>query len=166
MHTIFGFDTLYSEYKFDQHICEVPLLHHERLDGSGYPFGKTREQIPEMVKIATISDVFDALTNEREYRKKIKPHIAIEYLLNSCGTHFDSYLVSKFVTYVSLFPVGATVLLNTGEKGIVIYNNSKFPSRPIVRVLYGSDDKKLIYRKDIDLSLNYNYYVLDILDNI
>lgn len=166
LHTIMGFDILYNTYKFDQISCEIALLHHERLDGSGYPFGKTREEIPEIVKIASIGDVFDALTNDREYRKRLKPHIAIEYLLNSSTTHFDSYLVSKFVPYISLFSIGTYVLLNSREKGIVIYNNVKFPSRPVVRIIYDSEGKKLTYRKDIDLSINYNYYILDIIENL
>lgn len=166
MHTIIGYDILSSEYKFEQHISEIALYHHERLDGSGYPFGKTRDEIPQMAKIVAIVDVFDALVSDREFRKRLKPHMAIEYLLNSCATHFDSYIVSKFVPFISLFQIGTPVILNTREKGIVIHNNPKFPSRPIVRVFYDSEGKRLAYKKDIDLALNFHYYIVDVLEDL
>lgn len=166
MHTIIGYDILNSEYKFESNVCEIALYHHERLDGTGYPFGKTREEIPQTSKIVAVADVFDALTSDREFRKRLKPHMAIEYLLNSCSTHFDSYIVSKFVTFISLFQVGTPVLLNTREKGIVLYNNPKFPSRPIVRILYDNEGKRLFYKKDVDLSLNFHYYITDVLEEL
>ncbi|AZT90444.1 HD-GYP domain-containing protein [Caldicellulosiruptor changbaiensis] len=166
MHTIMGYDILNSEYKFDQHVSEIALYHHERLDGSGYPFGKTRDEIPQTAKIVAVVDVFDALVSDREFRKRLKPHMAIEYLLNSCSTHFDSYIVSKFVTFISLFQVGTPVILNTREKGIVVHNNPRFPSRPIVRIFYDSEGRKLPYKKDIDLALNFHYYIVDVLEDI
>lgn len=166
MHTIVGYDILSSEYKFEQNVAEIALFHHERLDGSGYPFGKTRDEIPQMAKIVAVADVFDALVSDREFRKRLKPHMAIEYLLNSCLSHFDSYIVSKFVTFISLFQIGTPVVLNTREKGIVVHNNPKFPSRPIVRIFYDSEGKRLAFRKDIDLALNFYYYIVDVLDDL
>ena len=59
----------------------LPVLeHHERLDGSGYPFGKKRHQLSEFGMIAAVVDVYDALTSDRPYRKAVTPHHALQML--------------------------------------------------------------------------------------
>lgn len=59
---------------------DIILYHHEKLDGSGYPFGLTEEQIPLLTQIATVADIFDALTSERSYRKKLSDEEAFEIM--------------------------------------------------------------------------------------
>lgn len=60
---------LLKEHKLPDTIIDMVLYHHERLDGSGYPFGLKGEDIPEHVRIAAVADVYDALTTDRSYRK-------------------------------------------------------------------------------------------------
>ena len=74
--------------------------HHERLDGSGYPAGKTRENIHQFARIAAIVDVFDALTTRRPYKGAIDTFSAFNVMKRELGTHFEP---GYFETFVRLF---------------------------------------------------------------
>ncbi len=75
---------------------EIPYYHHEKWDGSGYPRGLKGEQIPLEARIFAVVDVWDALTNDRPYRKAITPQEALEYIRSQAGTHFDPKVVEAF----------------------------------------------------------------------
>lgn len=117
------------------------LEHHERVDGSGYPEGKTAAQITETAKILAIADVYDALASDRPYRKGLFPVEAIEYVQGNCDTHFDFNIVQVFVRKVALFPVGSFVLLSNGATALVVENFEGLTQRPSVRVFMHDDVK-------------------------
>lgn len=75
----------------------VALTHHERWDGSGYPFGLTGDEIPLAGRIVAIADVFDALSSRRRYKDPIDVERAFEMLLEDAGRHFDPDLVDHFL---------------------------------------------------------------------
>jgi putative nucleotidyltransferase with HDIG domain len=70
--------------------------HHERYDGTGYPDGLAREEIPLLARIIAVADVFDAMTSERIYRKQLSPKDAKKIILSGSGTHFDPTVVNAF----------------------------------------------------------------------
>jgi len=74
----------------------VALHHHEKWDGSGYPFGLAGEAIPIEARIVALADVFDALTSERPYKKAWSVEAALQYVEEQSGRHFDPQLVSLF----------------------------------------------------------------------
>jgi putative two-component system response regulator len=74
----------------------IALTHHERVDGTGYPFGKSGGDIPIEGRIAAIADVFDALTTARPYRPAFSPAVAIEMMRKQRGRHFDPTLLDLF----------------------------------------------------------------------
>ncbi len=80
-----------------QRCCKVPktvaLYHHEKWDGSGYPFGLAGEQIPLEARIVAICDVFDALTSTRPYKQAWTVEAALDYLQQQRGLHFEPALV-------------------------------------------------------------------------
>jgi len=76
---------------------EIAISHHEKWDGSGYPYGLKGEEIPISGRIVALSDVFDALTSERPYKKAWSIEAALEYVQSNSGTHFDPILVHHFV---------------------------------------------------------------------
>lgn len=76
-----------------QRALPLVLHHHELLDGSGYPDGLRGEQIPPLVRILTVADVFDALVSERPYRAAWPVDQAIAYLRQNAGTKFDAAAV-------------------------------------------------------------------------
>lgn len=77
--------------------AEIALTHHEKWDGSGYPYGLSGEAIPLTGRIAALADVFDALTSVRPYKKAWTVDSAIDLIKDSSGIHFDPDLVSVFL---------------------------------------------------------------------
>lgn len=77
-------------------IAHLILKHHERYDGNGYPLGLKGEDIPIECRILSIVDTFDAMTNDRPYRKALPVNVAIEEIIAHAGTQFDPELVEIF----------------------------------------------------------------------
>lgn len=75
----------------------VILYHHERWDGTGYPFGLKAQDIPLESRIISIVDVYDALTSKRSYKAAWSKEKALSYLVEESGNMFDPYLVSCFL---------------------------------------------------------------------
>ncbi|MGZ9164452.1 MAG: HD-GYP domain-containing protein, partial [Anaerolineales bacterium] len=82
---------------FLKYALEIPYYHHEKWNGTGYPHGLKGELIPLAARIFTIADVWDALTNDRPYRKAWSPSKAIEYIREKSGTDFDPKIVEVFL---------------------------------------------------------------------
>lgn len=78
-------------------VSDAVLFHHERLDGSGYPFGLKGDAIPLSAKIVSIADCFDAITTDRPYQKRQSPRYAFKVLEESADTSFSSDLVPLFI---------------------------------------------------------------------
>jgi len=79
---------------------DIPYCHHEKWDGSGYPQKLKGDQIPLVARIFAIVDVWDALTNDRTYRKKWTKQKALEYIKEQSGSHFDPHIADVFLNYV------------------------------------------------------------------
>jgi len=75
----------------------IARTHHEKWDGSGYPFGLTGEKIPIYGRIVALADVFDALTNKRCYKPAFDLETSIEIIRKSSGSHFDPAVVDAFL---------------------------------------------------------------------
>ena len=75
----------------------VALGHHERFDGSGYPYGRASAEIPLCARIVAVADVFDALTSERPYKRAWPNEDAFAYLKQQRGKHLDPELVEAFI---------------------------------------------------------------------
>lgn len=96
-HTVIGAELLAghdSDLMKMAHV--IALTHHEKWDGSGYPFGLKGKNIPIEGRICAICDVFDALTSERPYKKAWSIQDSLEEIYKSSGSHFDPYLVEQF----------------------------------------------------------------------
>lgn len=77
--------------------ASVALTHHERMDGSGYPRGLRGEEIPLEGRIAAVGDVFDALTNDRVYRRALPVEHALDIMRAARSSRFDPDLLDVFV---------------------------------------------------------------------
>ena len=75
---------------------EIALSHHERWDGSGYPFKLEGEMIPLSARIVAIADVYDALRMKRSYKNELSHDEAVQYIFENAGKHFDPLLVTHF----------------------------------------------------------------------
>jgi len=84
--------------EFLKPVLPIILYHHENYDGSGYPSGLKREQIPIGARILSIVDAFEAMTIERPYKNRLSIADAIEELKRNSGTQFDPKVVNAFVS--------------------------------------------------------------------
>jgi HD-GYP domain-containing protein (c-di-GMP phosphodiesterase class II) len=76
--------------------------HHEKLDGTGYPFGKTAQELPDYVRMTTISDVFDAISTTRCYKEGLPSFRALETMRDEMTGQVDGKLFSEFVKMLNL----------------------------------------------------------------
>lgn len=83
-----------------QHIAKFILCHHERWDGTGYPSGLSGEEIPVISRIISIVDAYDAMIQDRAYRKALTPKKAAAEIMENAGTQFDPVLAKLFVEKV------------------------------------------------------------------
>ena len=81
MHTVYGYE-ICMKYEQFSYLAPIARYHHENLDGSGYPDGLKDKQIPEEAKLIKIADIWDALTQRRQYKEAFKPSKAAEIMLN------------------------------------------------------------------------------------
>jgi HD-GYP domain-containing protein (c-di-GMP phosphodiesterase class II) len=160
-HTIYGYEILKNNKKVSMVSAFIAFGHHERYDGSGYPLQLKGESIHHCARIVAVADVYDALTSDRVYRKKIKPHEAIEYILSLSAHHFDEEIVQSFIRFVAIYPVGTGVILNTKERGVVISENKDMPTKPVIRVVYSEKGKKVSKYYEIDLSSSKNVFITE-----
>jgi len=117
----------------------IVLRHHERWDGSGYPDGKSGEQIHEMARIAAIADVYDAITSERPYAPARPPHEGVRAIMSGAGTQFDPTIAAVFARLVAPFPPGLELRLADGRRALVVSVPEEQLDRPLVRVIDGPD---------------------------
>jgi len=97
-HAMFGYELLRgSTSHLLQAAAEIAKGHHEKFDGSGYPYGIAGDAIPIFSRIVAVADVFDALTSERPYKKAWEVEDAVAFLNSGSGTHFDPACVKAFL---------------------------------------------------------------------
>ena len=75
---------------------EIILYHHEKVDGSGYPYGLKGDEIPYITRIFTVADVFDALTSNRPYKKSFSLEESMKIIRDDARTHFDKEIIDVF----------------------------------------------------------------------
>lgn len=94
-HVFYGYEYIKSK-KMSSSIAEAVLYHHERFDGQGY-IGLSGEKIPLFSRIITVADAFDAMTNDRPYRKALSFEEALEEIKKNSGTQFDPEITDIFI---------------------------------------------------------------------
>ncbi len=147
-----GYNYLKTQ-KIDARVKEACLFHHERCDGSGYPYGLTGDKIPEFAKIVSIADVYDAMTARRVYRGPVCPFKVIRVFEDEGYSKYDPKYLLPFLENVVASYMNNTVSLSNGELGEIIMINQHYLSRPVVRCQNN---------KFIDLSQNGDIEILEI----
>lgn len=140
--------------------AKCSLLHHERFDGSGYPFHMKGEDIPEIVQIVAISDVYDALISPRPYRQAYTESEAVEFLFGAGDRFFDAELVKAFLKNISVFPISTTLKLSSGQVGVVAAHASGLSHRPLLRIIREADGTRVSHPYELDLTKKRDVVVL------
>jgi len=134
-HVIYGYNTLKDLVELSPTARQVIMLHHEKLDGSGYPNGFIDDQIPLTARIVAVCDIFSAIVADRTYNSRISVDMAIEIIRSASPIKLDAEVVHTLVQVIDVYPQGTIVELSNGDVGIVIENNQGSPTRPIVRII-------------------------------
>jgi putative two-component system response regulator len=98
-HSRKGYDLL-ARVPYLKESLDIPLHHHEKYNGTGYPDGLSGENIPLSARLFAIVDVFDALTSNMPYREAWSKTKAVAYLREQKGIHFDPNLVDVFISMI------------------------------------------------------------------
>jgi HD-GYP domain-containing protein (c-di-GMP phosphodiesterase class II) len=108
--------------------------HHERLDGSGYPDGRTADTIHEFARICAIVDVFDAVSSERPYKPGSPPHVAVNLISDGVNRgRLDPRVVAAFRRVCLPYPLGSEVVVGGDVLGVVSGVDAAEPWMPTVR---------------------------------
>ncbi|MFL0804160.1 MAG: HD-GYP domain-containing protein [Agarilytica sp.] len=140
-HVVYGQAVLTKSEGISDIAKSICALHHERLDGSGYPMGLEGDDIQIYGRIAAVVDVYDAVTASRCYHDGMSPFKAMKLLLSLADNHFDRSLVYSFIRCMSVYPVGTVVELDNGRLGVVIESNLETPNKPRLRIFYNMTHK-------------------------
>jgi HD-GYP domain-containing protein (c-di-GMP phosphodiesterase class II) len=111
-HPVIGYNFVKEIPFLDKSVSYGVLMHHERMDGSGYPLGVKAEAIHQFAKIIAIADVFDAINSDRVFKKSKKPFEALEIIHKESLGRLDYEYCKIFLSHIVNYYMGENVLLN------------------------------------------------------
>lgn len=157
-HTTEGFHLLGRYSSIPEPVKNAALMHHEKCDGSGYPYGLKGDDIDRFSKIVTIADIFDAMTSERVYRAAMCPFSVIKYFEDDGIQKYEIKYILTFLENVSNTYLNHRVTLSNGMEGNVIFINPDNFSKPVVRMENNEiiDLQKSYYQSMMQLSNRKN----------
>lgn len=153
-HTLYGYDIVKKCKLISENAARGVLMHHERSNAEGYPFGFDKEKIPFIARVLAIVDTYDAMTSDRVY-KGHKPPFKVFELLEEDRHCYDLLLSKMFISNMSQFYIGEMVELNNDWMGEIVYINPNHISKPIIRVGEQYID---LFEIDIDIKELYVKY--------
>jgi HD-GYP domain-containing protein (c-di-GMP phosphodiesterase class II) len=152
-HAIYSYELIKNIPYLDESVGLGVLMHHERLDGSGYPLGLKEDKINSFAKIIAITDMFDAMTSDKVYKKKQNPFKVLEIMQHDCMGLLDYNYLSIFIQQMSNYYTGEMVTLSNGSIGKVIIIDLNNIARPLISI-----DSTFI-----DLSVEKDVFIVDLI---
>jgi putative nucleotidyltransferase with HDIG domain len=145
-HTIRGYNLL-KDKPIDPRIMRVALMHHERCNGSGYPYGLTGNKIDPFAKLVSIADVYDAMTCARVYRGPLCPFEVINVFETEGFSKYDPKYILTFLEGIVQTYINNNVRLSNKQEGEIVLINRLDLSRPVV--MAGNQFIDLSKRRDL-----------------
>ncbi|MBU3144180.1 HD-GYP domain-containing protein [Clostridium sp. CF012] len=152
-HSVYSYEFVKNIPNLDTSVSLGVLMHHERIDGSGYPLGLKESKINTFAKIIGITDMFDAMTSDKVYCKRQNPFKVLEIMQHDCMGLFDYNYLTTFIRQMSNYYTGEMVKLNDGSVGKIIKIDINNISKPLISV-----DSSFI-----DLSKEKNIFITEFL---
>lgn len=150
-HATYGRDILLKTSTISKEAIQVAYEHHERFDGTGYPNKLVGDGISKFGQMASIADVYDAITTDRVYHKGMEPAEAIRKIFDWSKHNFKEDLTHWFIKCVGIYPVGTLVRLDSGLLAVVAEPGQKSILRPMVKVVYDTNKQRLVKPYNLDL---------------
>ncbi len=170
-HPKFGYEIIKKNISLPKMVKEIILLHHEKFDGQGYPIGLEADQLNDYISIVSISDVYDALTTKRPYKKAFSAQEAFNMILKESSQHFEAKIVHLFVNNVKTlfkedqyYSPGCYVLLNTHEIAKVVSKDNDLTSRPGVEIHINHYGRVLKNPFFVNLNLDGSRHIVKTID--
>jgi HD-GYP domain-containing protein (c-di-GMP phosphodiesterase class II) len=133
-HSIYSYELVKNIPYLDNSVSLGVLMHHERLDGSGYPLGLKEDKISTFAKIIGITDIFDAMTSDRIYSKRQNPFKVLEIMQHDCMGLLDYNYLSIFIKQMANYYTGEMVKLSDGSVGKIVKIDLNNISKPLISV--------------------------------
>lgn len=133
-HTIFGYEMLKSTIGTNHAEALVVLQHHERQDGTGYPFGLSADRISFFSRIVAVADVFHAMSSNRSYRNASPFYETLMQMNNNAFGEFDPKICRLFIDKMMQSMIGNEVLLTDNRTGTLVMTNAHSPLRPLIQI--------------------------------
>jgi len=163
-HPEYGYEIVKDIESLPYMTKQIVRFHHEKLDGSGYPLGIENIEIPEYIRIVTLCDMYDAMTTNRSYRKKMPIHVALEILMRDAVYKIDANVYRHFTSTICIFPPGSGVMLSDGRIGIVSKYSYHNPTRPQIKVVDLASDSDEVGIELINLDEKKTLFIVDTWD--
>lgn len=132
-HPVKGYEFLKNK-NINDHVKKSVLLHHERCDGKGYPFGMKVGELDPYACVTAIADVYEAMTATRVYRKGLSPFRVIKLFEDEGRQQFNPVYLMPILQNLTEMYLSHQVELSDGRKGTIVMINKNELSRPIVMV--------------------------------
>ncbi|MBM3247908.1 MAG: HD-GYP domain-containing protein [Candidatus Omnitrophica bacterium] len=149
-HAELGAEILSASKHVSEAIISVASQHHECVNGKGYPKRLKGQEINECAKIVAAADYYEALMHPRSHRERLNPYEALRVLIEN-KERFDYRVLKVLIKQMGVYPIGSLVQLSSGEIGIVVKTNSQSALRPIVKIFFDAQGKRVEQEKNIDL---------------
>ncbi|MGC8771090.1 MAG: HD-GYP domain-containing protein [Brevinematia bacterium] len=170
-HPVYAYEIIKNDPSISSFVKKAVLFHHERWNGTGYPLKLKEEAIGNFASIVAVADVYDALTTSRPYKKALSLNDTLIYILRKSDIYFNPYVANRFVNEMarmnkiaSFYPVGAYVLLNTGETGYITKKDSEYTLRPEMLILKNFQGKPLRTPIQVDLKKDASRYIKKLIE--
>jgi HD-GYP domain-containing protein (c-di-GMP phosphodiesterase class II) len=146
-HPVWGVRALLKLKGFDQTAIRSSIVafeHHMSFDLTGYPRVRRYSELDLYSRIVSVVDQYDAMTSARVYsRIPLAPDKALSIMMERVGKQLDPLLFKFFTNMVGIFPIGALVMLDTRELGLVYESDLVFPDRPRIMIIVDHKGERL-----------------------
>ncbi len=161
-HPAYSADTLEHVQGLRPDIATAVLQHHERLDGSGYPSGRSGFYTHPLAKLVAVADTYAAVADDRAHRQARSAHHAVRAVLDGVkANRLDRDAGKVLLETVTLFPVGTVVTLSDDTRAVVVRTIDDHPDRPLLQLV---DERGELTRRKIDLSVRDELKVVKVHD--
>ncbi len=160
-HPVYGYDALKNENWLSTTSLNIILLHHETLDGEGFPVHS--KEISMECHIAMVCDTFDEMISGIGC-ERVKLYEVVEYLKNYKNVKFDGKVVEAFLGFIAVYPTGTMVITNEGERRIVVRQNKDFQERPVIRITHNNKGEEVTGIVIKDLVKVHNIFIENVIE--